>query len=466
MVMTRLVGAILALALAACGPALTATAPSPAPGGTVTLLDGTPRALTELLAADRPTLLVFMTRWCKVCEREQPDVERWAREHRSTARTVVVVSGSPAADALALVRERGMATDALEVVADPDGALADSLGVRATPTLLLFGPGGTPEGTFHRIDALPGAPALVPVTDTGAELGTSYDVMVLAPASKRQDALRDLGAARDLVRELGAMLSEWRPDSEVSRVNDMAARGPVRLSPTLHRILAGAIHVSRSTGGAFDVTWRPLDAIWDEAERTGHLPDDATVAAALRSVGHRHLVLEDDTLRFGVPGMQLGLGGVAKGAIVDAAFLALRKRGYDHVIVNIGGDLRTYGLDERGARRIFRIADPYRPGVFVASIEVTDTAVATSGSYLRFRTVAGQRIGHIVDPRTGRPPPFDGSVTVLTRDAAMADALATALFVMGPDEGLAFARGIDGVDAIYVTREGVRGTVPVRGAEG
>lgn len=331
-----------------------------------------------------------------------------------------------------------------------------------TPALLLFAPGSSaPTARFRRVDAIPDAGPLEPVIDEGTELGTSYDVLVLARAGEADRARDDLQAARALVRSLGAQLSEWSADSEVSGVNQRAAQAPVTLSPTLRRLIAGALHVTAMTGGAFDITWPPLGDLWDEAARTGQPPSEAALAVALQSVGAGALVLEGDALRFGAPGTRIGLGGVAKGAIVDAAFLLLGERGHAHIVVNIGGDLRTCGRDERGAPRSFQLVDPYRPDVIAGTIEVADTSIATSGNYLRFRSVGGARVGHILDPRTGQPPAFDGSVTVLTRDAAMADALATALFVTGPDEGLAFSRSVAGLDAIYVTRDGVRATVPV-----
>lgn len=413
----------------------------------------------DLIATDRPTLVAFMTRWCEACRREQPALESWARSH-ADVRTAVVVSGSPRADVDALVAERRLDVGVLSIVSDPSGGLADGLGVRATPALLLFAPGGTtPTGRYTRVDELPpvggrgagarAAGAVEVVTDTGTELGTSYDAQVLGP---EEQARRDLADARALVRELGAQLSEWSPDSEVSRVNREAWAGPVVLSPTLRRLIAGAIHVSRQTGGAFDITWASLGEPGEGGGRT---------EAALAGVGSEHLILDGDTLRFGHAATRIGLGGVAKGDIIDAAFLLLRSRGYASVVVNIGGDLRTAGRDEAGERRRFEIVDPYHPQEVAGSIEVDDTAIATSGNYLRRRQIGGQVVGHIVDPRTGHPPSFDGSVTVLTRDAAMADALATALFVMGPDEGLAFVKGREGVKAIFVTRDGVRATVPV-----
>jgi thiamine biosynthesis lipoprotein len=128
--------------------------------------------------------------------------------------------------------------------------------------------------------------------------------------------------------------------------------------------------------------------------------------------------------------------------------------GFADIIVNIGGDLRTCGRDVNGDPQIFKVLDPYRPAFAVAELGVMEGAVATSGNYFRQRWIGGKAYGHLFDPATGRPPEFDGSATVLSADAAMADALATALFVMGPDRGLKFARQVRGLEVLYLTRKG------------
>jgi thiamine biosynthesis lipoprotein len=123
--------------------------------------------------------------------------------------------------------------------------------------------------------------------------------------------------------------------------------------------------------------------------------------------------------------------------------------------VNIGGDLRTAGRDVDGERVRLRLLDPYAPERALSWLEIEDTAVATSGNYFRARQVGGRQVGHVLDPRTGDAAIFDGSVTVLTRDAAMADALATALLVLGPEAGLALVERLDHVEAVFATREGL-----------
>ena len=413
----------------------------------VTMLTGETVDLPSLLAEDKTTLLVFMTSWCSVCKREQPVVERFARERGGDVQVYNVISGANLEDARALFRDRAME---VELLVDEFGDLAMHLGVKGTPTLAQFDRSGQRVGTYYRIEDVPGqstaSPAgLVEVVDDGRELGTSYDVVVLAV--DRLKARADLARARELCREMERRFSGWREDSEVSRLNREAGLGAVPVSPQMGQLITGALHISEVTGGAFDLTWRSLEGGEDRR------------SSARADVGWQHVILENDTVRFARPGTRIGIDGVAKGWIIDAVFYYLRDAGYDDIIVNIGGDLRTAGRDASGNRRVFHVTDPTDLGRVACRIDVEDLAVATSGNYIRTREVQGELRGHIVDPRTGRTPEFDGSVTVLTQDAAMADALATALFVLGPEEGLAFARRTPGVDVVYATSGGVQSTL-------
>jgi thiamine biosynthesis lipoprotein len=287
-------------------------------------------------------------------------------------------------------------------------------------------------------------------------------VALLARRGDEERARADLAAARRACRELEARLSEWRADSEVSLANARAGRTAERLSPLLRRLLAGAAHVAEATGGTFDFTWASLGRLWDEAERRGAPPTGAELEPLLPALGWRNAALQGDELRFRHPSTRLGVASFAKGWIIDAVFLLLRGRGHQHLIVNIGGDLRAAGRGARGRPHLLHLLDPFQPSRAIAQLTVDDVAVATSGNYFRRRWIQGTAYGHILDPRTGFPPAFDGSVTVLARDAAMADALATALFVMGPAAGLAFARAVPGLEAVFATREGLRSTMPVR----
>lgn len=400
-------------------------------------------------------LVVFMTPWCVPCRREQPHVETYARENPDV-RVMYVVSGVNATRTNELALERKIA---LDVYADPDGAFADFYGVESTPTLIMFNAAGALVGSYRKLAELPGAdapPANVPVavTDSGKELGTSYDVVVMATNTTRARA--DLASAREVLRKSEAHLSEWQNDSDISRLNENGFAGPVEVPDDLLQIIKASKKVSAATSGAFDITWLPLDDLW----KSDTLPTDAEVARALEAVGPDKVVVEDSEVSFTHKQTRIGLGAVAKGWIVDAVFLHLVDKGYKNLIVNIGGDIRTAGQGRDGPWT-FKLMDPFNRAEAMATFDLQDGSVATSGNYFRYRVIDGKRYGHILDPRTGWPAKFEGSVSVFTRDCAMADALATALFVMGPDEGLQWAKDYPDVDVIYATEEGLRASFPL-----
>lgn len=422
----------------------------------------------SLLPTDRATLVVFATTWCAACRREQPRVLQWARAQGAAASVLYVYSGSGADEVRGYLARHRLATDAarLPVVVDPDGAVATRYAIRSTPTLIYLRPDGAVFGRYAGLAGLPPPPqptppatARVVVRDSGRELGTSYEAWLLVAPADADRARQALAAARARLHELEAQLSEWRETSEISRVNELAAERAVELSPALAQLVRGSLHVSRLTGGAFDITWRPLDAVWRAAAQRQTWPREDELAPALRRVGYQQLQLEGRALRFTRPGMALGIGGVAKGWIVDAVHALLRARGFRDLVVKLGGDMRTSGRDAAGQPHAFYLADPYHLGRSAGRLRVADTAIATSGNYLRAERVGARSVGHILDPRTGRPPAFDGSVTVLTRDSALADALSTALFVMGPDAGVRFARTQPNLKVVYLTPAGPVGTL-------
>ncbi|MCA8912899.1 MAG: FAD:protein FMN transferase [Planctomycetes bacterium] len=390
-------------------------------------------------------------------------VEKFAKDHAADTRVIYVVSGSDASRVKEVADERKIA---IPIYADPDGQFSEHFNVEMTPTLLDFDRDGKLTGTYDSVEMLPGSSEsalprkLDAVVDSGTEIGTSYDVVVMAADESK--AREDLAAAREVVHEAEKHLSEWKADSDISKLNERAGIEPVEVHGDLLKLIKASAEVSKATGGAFDITWLPLGKLWKDAAGADKLPSQEEIDAVLKAVDYKHVVVDGDKVSFDNPDTRIGLGAVAKGWIVDAVFLALKKRGYENLIVNIGGDLRTAGEGPDGPWT-FEITDPYAPSMQIGKFDLQDGSVATSGNYLRYLEIEGKRYGHIVDPRTGRPATFDGSVSVFTRDCAMADALATALFVMGPEEGLKWVRQHDGVDAIYATRDGLQSSLPLDG---
>jgi FAD:protein FMN transferase len=259
-------------------------------------------------------------------------------------------------------------------------------------------------------------------------------------ASDGERASRIIGKCWSEAERLEKVFSRYDPASELSRINREAGIGPIAISSEMLAVLSRAVELSRLTGGAFDVSVGPLMAVWGFfPEREGRSPSRDEIELALSRVGWENIDLDRNkqTVRFIAPGLEIDLGGLAKGYVVDRLAALLAAEGVENALVNAGGDI--YGLGRHPEGRGWRIGveQPRREGEVLAVLELEDRAVATSGDYRNYFIHSGRRYSHIIDPRTGEPAQT-GVVesTVLAPDCLTADGLATALFVLGPERGL------------------------------
>jgi len=245
--------------------------------------------------------------------------------------------------------------------------------------------------------------------------------------------------ALDLVDQIEDQISIYRPASEFSRINASAAEGWVDVSPGVWPLLVRARELWELTGGAFDIAAGSLVRAWGFLRREGRTPDDAALAAARAAAGTQHveLDLERRRVRFLRSGVEINPGGIGKGWALDRAVSHLACRGVASVLMH-GGQSSVVARGTQGPsigdRHGWRVGlrHPLRPGRRLATITLDDKALGTSGSGTQFFIDRGRRLGHILDPRTGRPAEGVISATVIAESAADADALATALYVLGP----------------------------------
>ncbi len=280
-------------------------------------------------------------------------------------------------------------------------------------------------------------------------MGTDGRFDVRAPHAPAARRMCEPALAR--LRQIERAMSTYLEDSDVSRLNRLGGQGPVAVGAETRHVLERSLEFSGLTGGAFDVTYAPLRGLWLEAQQADRLPSERALEAALAAVGHEKLLLGPEGARFGAPGMAVDLGGIAKGYAIDAAAGALRAAGASAGIVDVGGDLRLFGLPEPGGRWKVEVNAPAGVEERVV-LAVPGCAVATSGDYARRFSVAGERFSHIIDPRTGRPVADVPSVTVVAPDAITADALATGLSVLGPADGVALVDSLAGVECMMTAR--------------
>lgn len=274
---------------------------------------------------------------------------------------------------------------------------------------------------------------------------------VVIYAGDQQTADEAARAAYERIAELEQVMSDYRASSELMRLCARAGEGPVRVSEDLFDVLRLSERISRDSHGAFDVTVGPAVALWREARRAGRLPPGPEHQQAMALVDWRNLALDerDRTAALAVAGMRLDLGGIGKGYAAQRAVEVIRARGLPRCMVALAGDI-VVGQPPPG-RKGWEIeiaggqggSDDARE-----TISLVNAAVSTSGDTEQFIEIDGRRYSHIVDPRTGVGIEGGMSVTVIAASGEMADALATAVCVLGPDEGPRLIRRTPGVAAV------------------
>ncbi len=289
-------------------------------------------------------------------------------------------------------------------------------------------------------------------------------VRLVLHAADAAQAERAARAAFTQIRALDAVMSDYRPDSELSRLSaSHATWTPV--SSELFAVLARALDVARASDGAFDPTVGPLTSLWRETRRTKRAPDAQSIAAARARVGWRLLALDPArrAVRLGTSGMRLDLGGIAKGYILQQALSALAAHGVTRALLEAGGDI-VVG-DAPPGKTGWRIDVPHADRTFAArAAALVRAALATSGATSQFVEIDGVRYSHVIDPRTGVGITSDVVTSVIAPDGATADALATAIGVLGPER----ARGVLSSFPGSIVTVGARGQIrsAARGAAG
>lgn len=264
-------------------------------------------------------------------------------------------------------------------------------------------------------------------------------------------------AAFEEVSRIEELMSAHRQDSGLARINTEASERAVEVGPELFEVIERGVFFGEISGGAFDITVGPLMGLWKDAQENGTPPSADAIAEAEARIGYDKLILDPKkhTVRFAVAGMRLDLGGIAKGYALDRAAEAMRTAGASGGLVDIGGDIRCFGEYPPG-RKMWSIGlqDPREEGHLVMVLEIpSDWAVATSGDYRRFTEIDGRRYSHIVNPDNAEAHSEFSSVTVLAQTAADADALATAVTVMGYETGFRLIEHLAGVEAIAISHE-------------
>jgi thiamine biosynthesis lipoprotein len=279
-----------------------------------------------------------------------------------------------------------------------------------------------------------------------AHMGTLFRIKLYA--ADEQQAATGFHTAFDRVRDLDASLSDYKADSELNRIAVTAVGHPVKVSEDLFAVLAASQKLAEETGGAFDVTLGPVIQLWREARTNQRIPDNLALEEAGKRCGYRKLHLDraSRSVTLDQAGMQLDLGGIAKGYAADAALAALNGLGIRSALVAASGDL-AFGDPPPGQCG-------WKIGVDSAILELRNAAVSTSGDSEQKLDAGGTRYSHIVDPITRMGLTSGITVTIVAPTGALADGMATAVSVLGARGGLEFVEKKGAVAALLVVREG------------
>lgn len=298
--------------------------------------------------------------------------------------------------------------------------------------------------------------------DSGQRVVMGTFAHIIAVASDEKTAETCIEAAFEQLKAAEKTMSIYKADSEISNINRNAYKETVKVTGPTFELLSKSAQFSKVSGGAFDITIGPLMDMWRSAAEVNSLPSQETLRQALLRVGYEKLILDRKqmTVRFAVEGMKLDLGGIAKGYGVDMAVAAMKKNAAAGGLVDVGGNIRCFGTPPEGKKSwLIGLQEPKEAqgipgsGQYRLVLTLNDAAVATSGDYQRFQKVGGRKYSHILDPKTGFSAGSLSSATVITETAVDADALGTAVSVMGAEQGLELIEKTPKAEAILITQK-------------
>lgn len=274
-----------------------------------------------------------------------------------------------------------------------------------------------------------------------------------AVAENESSAQENIALGIEEVRRLEKLLTTYDEDSQTNRINSQAGIKPVEVDEEVIGLIDRSIKISSLTQGAFDITYGSLDKrFWNFDKTMTSLPAPEKAREAIKLINFRNIVLDKkkQTVFLKEKGMRIGFGGIGKGYAADRAKAVMMQAGVESGIVNAAGDLTVWGKQPNGKPWTIGIADPERKDAPFASIELTNTSVATSGNYEKFVIIGGVKYSHTIDPKTGYPVRGIKSTTIICPSAEIADAMATPITVMGVQAGLGLINQMKSIACIII----------------
>lgn len=282
-------------------------------------------------------------------------------------------------------------------------------------------------------------------------MGNRFQISAVAANEAWANARID--AAIDEIRRIEKLLTTFNDYSETNLINRNAGSEPIEVSQETFDIIERSLRISALTQGAFDISYGSLDKrFWNFDAAMNALPDKKTAKQMVSLINYRNIVLDPEktTVLLKDKGMRIGFGGIGKGYAAEKAKQVMKEMGVKSGIVNASGDMTTWGYQPGGKPWTIGIADPNAKEEIFSYMNITNMAIATSGNYEKYVMICGKKYSHTIDPRTGFPVTGIKSVTVLSPNAEIADAMATPVMIMGIQAGLDMINQIKDIEAVII----------------
>ena len=282
-------------------------------------------------------------------------------------------------------------------------------------------------------------------------MGNHFEISIVGKDEEWADEM--IAKAVGEIRRIEKLLTTYDEHSETNRINQAAGETPVKVCEETFGLIKRSLRISQITQGAFDISYGSVDkSLWNFDANMTRLPDAQTAKRMVRLINYRNIILDENemTVFLKEKGMRIGFGGIGKGYAAEMAKRVLKEAGVKSGIVNASGDLTAWGYQPDGQPWTIGIVNPNFAGKIFSYMNVTDVAVATSGNYEKFVMIDGLKYSHTIDPHTGLPVRGIKSVTIISPNAEIADAMATPVSIMGIKAGLDMINQIKDIEAIVI----------------
>lgn len=285
-------------------------------------------------------------------------------------------------------------------------------------------------------------------------MGSKFQITIVTQDSTKGNQHIDLAIAE--IERIENLISEWRPNTQVSEINRHAGIKPIKVDKELFDLTKRAIDYSILSNGAFDISTAALDKVWIFDGSMTEKPSEENIAKSIENIGYQHIVLDSihSTIYLSKKGMKVGFGSIGKGYAADKGREILQTLGVKAGIVNASGDIATWGTQPNGKSWKIGINNPFKRHGIAKVLKLEESALATSGSYEKYAEIDDIRYSHIINPKTGYPSTGLTSVTIYGPSAEFANALSTSIMVLGLKEGKKLVKQFSKYKLLFITDKG------------